>query len=167
MDVFKLHQSLMGDYSSYIHSFINIRDRRMSDFIKDSLERGMLWPEPLIQLSPSFELAENIDELVGDGVLHKACQDIFRKDKDNNSPGKEIRLYRHQREAIAAAKRDQNYVLTTGTGSGKRLAYFVPIVDSILKEGPGNDQKARFIESILLNIPIPPMYVTSYVCQAG
>ncbi|NIM13349.1 MAG: DEAD/DEAH box helicase [Candidatus Aminicenantes bacterium] len=170
MDVFKLHQSLIGDYSSYIHSFINIRDPRMSDFIKDSLERGLLWPEPLIQLSPSFELVKNIDELVGDEVLHKSCQDIFRKDKDSNTPGKEIRLYRHQWEAIAAAKRDQNYVLTTGTGSGKSLAYFVPIVNSILREGPGKGIKAIIVypQNALVNSQYEALakYI-NYGCPPG
>ena len=150
MDVFKLHQSLIGDYSSYIHSFINIRDQRLSDFIKDSLERGLLWPEPLIQLSPSFELVESIDELVRDEVLHKACKDIFRKDKDSNPPGKKIRLYRHQREAISAAKRDQNYVLTTGTGSGKSLAYFVPI---IVKASPYYLCLLKNLQYVLIHFP--------------
>jgi hypothetical protein len=37
---------------------------------------------------------------------------------------------------IAAAGRGGSYVLTTGTGSGKSLAYFIPIVDAVLCQGP-------------------------------
>jgi superfamily II DNA/RNA helicase len=49
-----------------------------------------------------------------------------------------MRLHRHQAEAIAAARERANYVLTTGTGSGKSLAYIIPIVDSALRTpGPG------------------------------
>ena len=43
-----------------------------------------------------------------------------------------LRLHRHQREAIEAARTGDSYVLTTGTGSGKSLAYIVPIVDRVL-----------------------------------
>src|SRR4029078_2810851 len=44
-----------------------------------------------------------------------------------------LRLHRHQRQAIDQASAGKNYVLTTGTGSGKSLAYIVPIVDAILR----------------------------------
>src|SRR6202008_1439657 len=44
----------------------------------------------------------------------------------------ELRLHRHQKEAIEAARTGKSYVLTTGTGSGKSLAYIIPIVDRVL-----------------------------------
>ncbi len=37
---------------------------------------------------------------------------------------------------------DRNYVLTTGTGSGKSLSYIVPIVDHVLRTGSGGGVKA-------------------------
>ncbi|MEK8143876.1 DEAD/DEAH box helicase [Streptomyces sp. M10(2022)] len=48
--------------------------------------------------------------------------------------GRSLTLHRHQRAAIDAAAAGVSYVLTTGTGSGKSLAYMVPIVDRVLKE---------------------------------
>jgi ATP-dependent helicase YprA (DUF1998 family) len=42
-------------------------------------------------------------------------------------------LPKHQAEAIGLALAGESYVLTTGTGSGKSLAYFIPIVDACLK----------------------------------
>ena len=116
MNVFKLHKSLIRDYDSYIGSFINIRDQRISGYVKDMLSQGLLWPEPLIQLNPSFKLAKKIDELVEAGVLHHACSDIFRKNKEQGLWGDEIRLFQHQYEAIEIAKKKKKYVLTTGTG---------------------------------------------------
>ncbi|HCZ14851.1 MAG TPA: hypothetical protein DHV85_09675 [Candidatus Accumulibacter sp.] len=44
-----------------------------------------------------------------------------------------LRLFKHQQEALSFAQTGASYVLTTGTGSGKSLAYFIPIVDAILK----------------------------------
>jgi ATP-dependent helicase YprA (DUF1998 family) len=43
-----------------------------------------------------------------------------------------LRLHQHQREAVEAARTGDSYVLTTGTGSGKSLAYIIPIVDRVL-----------------------------------
>ena len=38
--------------------------------------------------------------------------------------------------------RRESYVLTTGTGSGKSMAYIVPIVDRVLREGSGKGVRA-------------------------
>jgi ATP-dependent helicase YprA (DUF1998 family) len=53
-----------------------------------------------------------------------------------------MRLHRHQVDAIHAAKSKANYVLTTGTGSGKSLAYIIPIVDFVLRHGRGKGIQA-------------------------
>jgi len=70
MDVFQFRDQLIGDYASYISSFIQIRDERIRQHVDHSLNDGLLWPEPLIQLNPSFELGDSIDNLVNTGVLH-------------------------------------------------------------------------------------------------
>lgn len=36
-------------------------------------------------------------------------------------------------QAIAKAQDRQSYVVTTGTGSGKSLSFFIPIIERILK----------------------------------
>lgn len=58
------------------------------------------------------------------------------------APGGPIRLHRHQVEAIEAARQRVPYVLTTSTGSGKSLAYIIPIVDQILRRGRGQGIQA-------------------------
>src|SRR5262245_15346703 len=47
------------------------------------------------------------------------------------------RLYSHQAEALAAAA-DSNLVITSGTASGKSLAFNLPVLDGIAR-----DQKRR------------------------
>ena len=39
---------------------------------------------------------------------------------------------------ISKASAEESYVVTTGTGSGKSLAFFVPIIDRILREKSGS-----------------------------
>ena len=48
MNIFDFRNLLIGDYASYIKSFIQIRDPRINDFVQQKLEEGVLWPEPLI-----------------------------------------------------------------------------------------------------------------------
>jgi len=146
MNVFDLRNKLIKDYSDYIQSFIHIRDPRIREKVNNELKEGLLWPEPLIQLNPSFAEGESIEELVNKGIIHKECLKIFRKNKDEHETiGTPLRLYKHQVEAIKLALQGYNYVLTTGTGSGKSLAYIIPIVDYILKHGSGKGIKAIIV----------------------
>ncbi|MBF7081694.1 DEAD/DEAH box helicase [Desulfallas sp. Bu1-1] len=145
MNVFELNRRLIHDYSSYIRSFIQIRDKRIHDYTEKCLNDGLLWPEPLIQLNPSFEPGEWVDELVNNGTLHQECSKIFRSNKDLDGIGQPLRLHRHQVDAIKAARSGKNYVLTTGTGSGKSLAYIIPIVNYILQHGSGRGIQAIVI----------------------
>ena len=43
-------------------------------------------------------------------------------------------LYRHQAEAWEAARRGENVIVTTGTASGKSLAFNLPVLDAIARE---------------------------------
>src|SRR5712691_2025622 len=143
MNIFDFRNQLIDDYASYIKSFIQIRDAQIGNYVRQKLQEGVLWPEPLIQLNPLFERGESIDELVAQGVLHRECARIFRKDKsEDDDRGRPLRLHKHQSEAIRVARGGASYVLTTGTGSGKSLAYIIPIVDYVLRNGPGRGMQA-------------------------
>jgi ATP-dependent helicase YprA (DUF1998 family) len=143
MNIFDFRSQLIGDYASYIKSFIQIRDLQISGYVQQKLQEGVLWPEPLIQLNPLFAPGESIDELVAQGVLQRECARIFRKDKsEDDDRGRPLRLHIHQSEAIHVARSGTSYVLTTGTGSGKSLAYIIPIVDYVLRNGTGRGIQA-------------------------
>ncbi len=144
MNVFDLRDRLVGDYSSYIRSFIKIADPRISTRVESDLNAGAFWPEPLLQLNPTFLPGGTIDELVAEGTLHSECAKIFRIDKsDADHTGKSLLFHTHQREAILKAKKEgKSYVLTSGTGSGKSLTYIVPIVDHVLRRGSGRGIQA-------------------------
>ncbi len=143
MDVFQLRDRVIDDYAAYIRSFLRIADPGIKGWVEERLEEGRLWPDPLVQLNPSFAPGATIDDLVTQGVLHSECVRIFRRGKDKTPPDEQpLRLHRHQHEAIEAASTGASYVLTTGTGSGKSLAYFVPIVDLVLRHGSGRGVKA-------------------------
>jgi very-short-patch-repair endonuclease len=142
MNVFETRKELVNDYRDYVRSFIEIADERIAGKVGAHFEEGELWPEPLLQLNPSFEQGAAIDELVDEKVLHPSCRTIFRSGKEKNPAGRGMRLHRHQDKAVRTARKGVSYVLTTGTGSGKSLAYIIPIVDHVLRTGSGKGIKA-------------------------
>ena len=130
MDAFRLRETVVADYAEYVQSFLGILDPRIRAFVDQQLADGMLWPDPLLQLSPAYQPAETVEELAERGVLHPACAGLFQ------SSGRSLRLHQHQRTAIDLAARGEHYVVTTGTGSGKSLTYLVPVIDHVLRHAP-------------------------------
>ncbi|MGB5712518.1 MAG: DEAD/DEAH box helicase, partial [Waterburya sp.] len=123
LDIFKLRDEVIGDYRNYIESFLEIRDRRVDEFIKQELDRGHLWRDPLIQINPAYKKSADIDTLVSEGILDSQCKQYF--------PG--FHFYYHQEQAFRCAIKNEPYVVTTGTGSGKSLSYVVPIINDLLQ----------------------------------
>ena len=64
MDIFHLRDQLTEDYANYASSFIQISDKRIYDLVFGSLEQGLFWPDPLIQLNPAFEPGAWVDDLL-------------------------------------------------------------------------------------------------------
>uniref|UniRef100_A0A7V2ZKH8 DEAD/DEAH box helicase n=1 Tax=Ignavibacterium album TaxID=591197 RepID=A0A7V2ZKH8_9BACT len=145
MNIFEFRNQLISDYETYIKSFITIKDPGIQKFVEQELEKGLLWPEALVQLNPSFEKGKSIDDLVSKKVLHPECSKIFRIKNSKEDTGKELLLHKHQEEAIRIANTKKSYVLTTGTGSGKSLTYIIPIVNEILVNGSGKGIKAIIV----------------------
>ncbi len=145
MNIFDLREQVVADYGNFIRGFLKIRDRRLDEFVHAELDRGVLWPEPWISLNPNFEPGGYVGELVSDGRLHPDCAPTFRLKTDADPAGQHLRLHQHQAEAVDAAASGDDYVLTTGTGSGKSLGYIIPIVDRILREGTGGNGSIKAI----------------------
>ncbi|MFZ5803252.1 MAG: DEAD/DEAH box helicase [Acidobacteriota bacterium] len=141
MTIFDLHDKVLRDYRDFVRSFLVIADQRAREFVEKSLaEQSHLWPEALVQLSPSYALGASVDELAQEGVIVPETARIFRR-----SDASPIRLYRHQEEAIRKARGGESFVVTSGTGSGKSLCYFLPIVDSLLRQPDTGERVAALV----------------------
>lgn len=143
MDVFQFRERLIGDYESFTRSFTRPQAEDIKTYLQGQYDNGVFWPAPLIQLNPSFVSGGSVEQLVEERVLHKECARIFRAGKTSSDFGVTLRLHKHQEEAIRAAQRGESYVLTTGTGSGKSLSYFIPIVDHVLRQREAGDNGHR------------------------
>jgi ATP-dependent helicase YprA (DUF1998 family) len=162
MSVFTLHSNVLADYRDFVRSFFSVADDRAREFIdRELVEQARLWPEALLQVSPSYARIASVDELAARGTLLPQTAQIFRNERSSarvvdefndrgvaegfSSRGEPFFLYQHQVEAMGMASRGESYVVTSGTGSGKSLAYFLPIIDAFLRRPPAPDRVAALV----------------------
>jgi hypothetical protein len=127
MKAFEFDHRLIDSYDRFSRSFSTIRSEDLKSEIDRQYDARRFWPSPLLSINPQFLSGPTVDDLVASGDLDEATGRIFRRD---SVP---IRFYRHQAQSIAKAHAGQSYVVTTGTGSGKSLCFFVPVVDKIVR----------------------------------
>src|SRR5580658_7732356 len=124
MNVFDLRDCVVTDYANYIKSFINIADPDISRTVHSALTDGKLWPDPLLQFNPAYEQVGSVESIAEAGILHSAMPDIFRG----------YSIYQHQLEAIRLGVQGRDFVVTSGTGSGKSLTYIASIFHRLFSE---------------------------------
>ena len=127
MKAFEFNHRLVDSYARFSRSFSTVRSTDLKAEIDRQYDAGRFWPDALLSLNPRYLQGPTVDELVVSGDLDEATGRIFRF---GSTP---LRFHRHQAQAIAKARAGQSYVVTTGTGSGKSLCFFVPVVDAIVR----------------------------------
>jgi superfamily II DNA/RNA helicase len=127
LDIFNFRNEIIDDYRRYIESFLKIRDPKLKAFVNQELDKGQLWTEPLVQLNPTYKKGATVTQLAQQKILHPECDRYFP-----SKPEKPFTFHYHQKQAFETAQRQESYVVTTGTGSGKSLTYVVPIINDLL-----------------------------------
>ncbi len=147
MDVFSLRDTVVDEYRKFATSFTTIFAEDLRAQVDAIYADARYWPEPLIQINPHFRKGKSIQQLVDEDTLDPACAEIFRTNQTKQNPaGDPLKLHLHQQQAIDIARDGESYVVTTGTGSGKSLCFFIPIVSRVLREKrQGGPQRTRAI----------------------
>ena len=145
MNVFELHRNVIADYEKYIRSFIRIADPEIQKVVDAELSRGKLWPEPLLQFNPAFKSAGKVSDLATDGTVHSQVADVF----------KGYSLYQHQLDAIRLGAAGKDFVVTSGTGSGKSLTYIGTVFSHLLRNASSKGVVAIVVYPLnaLINSP--------------
>lgn len=142
MDIFELDRSLIERYAKFARSFSSIHAPEIQKQIDLAYDLHRFWPPPLITINPRYEEGASIDRLVSDKILDPELRRIFAI----GDPRAPIRLHRHQERAIAKAQRGESFIVTTGTGSGKSLCFFIPIIDAVVRaRRAGESRKTKAI----------------------
>ena len=112
LDVFSLRESVVKEYQHFATSFTTIHAHDIRKQVEAIYAQNRYWPEPLIQINPSYKRSTDISKLVAHNILDPRCAEIFQ------SKGSPLSLYKHQEQAIALAAEGESFVVTTGTGCG-------------------------------------------------
>jgi superfamily II DNA/RNA helicase len=135
-NIFNLHSEILSDYKQFVSSFINISDEQIKQVVEEEIHTGRFWPDPLVQFNPSFEILGSVNEFCGDGkLLHPDTAHIF----------KDYHLFKHQVEAISLGNQYRDFVVTSGTGSGKSLTYLGTIFNHLL-----NSKQDKGIKAVIV-----------------
>ena len=76
LDVFSLRDTVLGEYKKFATSFTTIFAEDIRRQVEAIYAKDRFWPEPLIQINPSFKRTTTIDKLVAEGVLEANAADI-------------------------------------------------------------------------------------------
>src|SRR5437867_11361022 len=110
MSIFTLHANVLEDYRDFVRSFFTLADDRARDFIERELvEQQRLWPEPMVQVSPSYARVASVDELAECGVILRVLREtaqIFRT--ESGSPLEILEL--NERASTAAPQGEPFYL---------------------------------------------------------
>ena len=130
LDPIEFEANLQQTIARYITTATPVSSARaplLADKIKRELNNKSLVSGPFVENLPDFIKGGTIAELVGDGTLNKEWERL--KSSEEGIRLWNLPLHQHQ---VAAIGRNENYLVATGTGSGKTEAFLIPLIDDLL-----------------------------------
>ena len=153
IDPFALNQQARDTFEQYLRATVNMAEPRLREYADAELSRGLLWPDPYLQISPQFQPGLSLQELADDGRIHRGTAHFF---------GEDTILHQHQMEALDHGLNGRSFSVATGTGSGKSLTYLLPIVNDIFKQRESASSDIKFSPSALLIYPMNALINSQY-----
>ena len=136
LDPLLLRDRLRATLVRYISTAVPVsttRAPRLACAVMEALEDKalQLTKGPFLESLPDFRKKGSIRELVDSGVLASKWR---RLEKTGFKRLLSRPLHAHQERAIRQAAKSRNFIVTTGTGSGKTECFLLPIVDHLLRD---------------------------------
>ena len=129
-NIFLQIKELQEQYKSFIRSYQKFQNPTIKQWINDQIESGtFIYQKPVIDLIPQYKSGSTLEQLIQENELPVQISEIFQ----NNQRTAPISPYSHQDEAICKTHEGKNIIVSTGTGSGKSMCFWIPIVSYCLK----------------------------------
>lgn len=154
-----------------------VRAPRLADELRTRIGELDFVKGPYVEMLPDFEKGRSMAQLCADGILEPAWQRM-----ETGAPSVWMRpMHAHQEAALL---RDENFLVATGTGSGKTESFLYPLINSILAqrdlEKPGvrailvyplnalaNDQLHRIASLLFRDLGDPGITLGRYTGQVS
>ena len=130
LDPIRFGEELRNVMTRYITTAASVapsRAPRLARALRERMAGEMLVEGPFVESLPDFVKSGTIRELVADGRLDAGWAALA----NHPEGGRLLDLPLHQHQS-AAIGRDDNYIVATGTGSGKTEAFLLPLIDSLM-----------------------------------
>lgn len=135
MKAFETNQAVTKEYKDYLKSFVNIKNKRIKEKVEEAFSDNRIMPEPLLQFNPSYATSSSLSDLINQGIVHSELSKVFGN----------YNLYHHQIEALQRGVKNEGFIVTSGTGSGKSLTFLATIFNDIFKEKNSQGIKAILV----------------------
>ena len=153
LDPLHLRDILRATLERFIVTAVPIsptRASRLAQAVKEAVARESrdLVKGPFLESLPDYEKKGTIRSLVDAEVLSQAW---LAMDQSGFGSVLDRELHAHQHRAISAAAEQKNFIVATGTGSGKTECFLYPIVDRMLRDGGLDEPGVRAVIVYPLN----------------
>ena len=129
----EINEGITGAYQRYFDNAYWLRNRKLMDEREQLISDEKIFSAPII-IEPIFnyEESKSIKEVceslkLDSSVAKDLGKYIFEKDEN-------INLYKHQAESLVSVFKNENPIITSGTGSGKTESFLLPIFARLLLE---------------------------------
>lgn len=132
LDPLSFKEKLRSALSKYTNTAAGVSRARaplLSQAVRETISGADLVKGPYVESLPDFEKGASIKRLVEDGQFHPRWAAMQR----SNSGAELYRRPLHLHQA-ATVGLDENYLVATGTGSGKTESFLFPLVDHLLRD---------------------------------
>ena len=148
LDPIVFRDQLRGTLARFISTSApvsQIRAPRLARSIRDALTSNAvsLVKGPFVESLPDFEKGRSLSDLVDSGEISTK----WRALTDSLDGDKLFRRPLHQHQADALRHQGENYLVATGTGSGKTEAFLFPLVNELLES---DDLSVPGVRAILI-----------------
>ena len=151
LDPLQLRDRLRATLERYLATAVPIsrtRAPRLAQAVHERIaEEGSLVKGPFVEGLPDFEKGASLANLVDAKLFAAPWRSLERTDRELFSRP----LHTHQETAISRAADRRNFIVATGTGSGKTECFLWPIIDRLLRGGDLNSPGVRAILVYPLN----------------
>ena len=123
-------REMMTRYITTAASVSSERAPKLAQALRERLSEEKMVAGPFVESLPDFEKGDSLSNLVEAGLMHKGWNAL--KAHPEGAQLFQRQLHSHQANAIT---RKGNYIVATGTGSGKTEAFLYPLIDDLLQQG--------------------------------
>ena len=138
-NIFASVDGIQGQFRSFIEYHMNISNPDIKKTIDDEIENHQyLYQPPIIELDPIFLRGDTFNTLPN---LNQQAVQLF----------KDFHWYYHQLQAFQKIIAEQkNIIVTTGTGSGKSMAFVFPIINYCLNMHDEGGDSEKGVKALIV-----------------